>query len=48
MTTTARRACSLRWANGPLMARKIKDGVRVIKTQAQHLGPDLDRNMWSG
>jgi hypothetical protein len=26
----------------------IKDAVRVIKTQAQHLGPDLDRNMWSG
>jgi hypothetical protein len=30
------------------MARKIKDGVRLIKMQAQHPGPDLGRNLWSG
>jgi hypothetical protein len=47
-TTTAQRACSFRWANGPLMARKIKEGVRVIKAQAQHSGPDLGGNRGAG
>jgi hypothetical protein len=46
--TTAKRARSPPWANGPLMARKIKDGVPASQAQAPHSGPDLGRDSWSG
>ncbi len=46
--TTVRRARSPRWANGPLMARKINNGQEAIKLQARDSGPDLGGNTWSG
>ena len=30
------------------MARKIKDGVRMIKPWARHSGPELGLDSWSG
>jgi hypothetical protein len=48
MTTTGQPGYSPRWANGPLMARKIKESVRMIKPQARHSGPDLGLDSWSG
>jgi hypothetical protein len=30
------------------MARKIDNCPELIKAQAQHSGPDLGRNLWSG
>ena len=46
--TTARRACSPRWANGTLMARKINNRPAEGTGHARDTGADLQRSSWSG
>jgi hypothetical protein len=47
-TTTARRARSLPWANGPLMARKINNRLAEGPGGTAQTGADLQERSWSG